>query len=83
MQEFDADSEKDENEEAVESERNCTLDNIPNVNNTESQREFDTAENLDDQEIIEVNKNLCRSQDKKRFQKLMTRVIILMQKIKK
>ena len=29
LQESDADGEKDENEEAVESERNCTLDNLP------------------------------------------------------
>ena len=55
LQEFDVDNEKDKNEEAAESERNCTLDELPNMNNLEGQREFNPAENLDDHEIIEIN----------------------------
>lgn len=55
LQEFNADGEKDKNEEAAESERNCTLDEFPNMNNPDGQRECNHVENLDEQEIHEVN----------------------------
>ena len=54
LKEFDTDM-KDENEEAAQSERNCTLDELPNMNNPDGQKEINYVENLDDQEILKVN----------------------------
>ena len=54
LQEVDADSEKDKNEEAAESERNCTLDEMPNMNNPDGQRNYSYVENLDEQEILKI-----------------------------
>ena len=57
MQEFDADSEKNENEEAADLERNCNLDEPPTVNNNDDQRQsLQDEENLQEQVIVEVNK---------------------------
>ena len=55
LQEFYADSEKDENEEAANLERNCTLDELPNMNNPDGQREYKYVKNFDEQEILKVN----------------------------
>ena len=55
FQQSNADGEKDENEEAVESEKNCTLDNLPNMNNPEELIHVNPMENPVDEEIIEIN----------------------------